>query len=68
VLDDKVTFPGYAYNAQGGVVCSGDYRAVKIDFFLKKWCRRLNFIGLTAIKSTETGGLIRRPAKSSCWN
>jgi hypothetical protein len=33
VLDDKVTFPGYAHNAQGRVVCSGDYRAVNIDVF-----------------------------------
>jgi hypothetical protein len=27
------SFPGYALNARGGVVCSGDYPAVKVDVF-----------------------------------
>jgi hypothetical protein len=33
MLDVKATFPGYAHNSRGGVVCSGDYPAVKIDVF-----------------------------------
>ncbi|EHK99338.1 hypothetical protein M7I_4804 [Glarea lozoyensis 74030] len=33
VLHGRPTFPGYALNARGGVVCSGDYPAVKVDVF-----------------------------------
>jgi len=33
ISDGKTTFPGYAHNARGGVVCSGEYSAVKFDVF-----------------------------------
>lgn len=33
MLDGNTTFPAYAYNARGGVVCDGVYPAVKIDVF-----------------------------------